>query len=489
MPQPNLRAVIIAFALQAMTVACSRGVLHTGAAGTTVAPSLPVPAHGNAVEGCDAGLDACSAPGTDPGGSCDPGRVTCPGPGAGYCFDLQASPEHCGTCDHACAPGSPCEQGQCRAVTCTSPMSVRTLRPEDQGGPSTHWPALMDCNRDGALDMMAFSPIGLSPNGSTYEPGKESVSVYQGNGDGTFAVGDAYPLLQSPPGASLIQLLAADLDRDQIPDLIIVTDPGPTSDDANITIFVRLGRGDCTFGPEIGLAAGARPNNAAIADFDGDGVLDLVVASAKDLRTFRGKGNGSFSPGQVLEVGGYPPSVVVTDWNSDGIPDLVTAEEYLHVFLGIGQGQFAPAMDCAVRFGDLYSNRHKAPPVIADFDQDGAVDLATNNTVLFGMRECNYTRLVTFPALENSALPLLAQDFNGDGALDIAFNTWQGMGFLPGDGHGGFGTIVMFGEFQGTYLGSPFDSLGFAGDLNGDGRLDMMVTSDVGVRILINTCQ
>ena len=54
-----------------------------------------------------------------------------------------------------------------------------------------------------------------------------------------------------------------------------------------------------------------------------------------------------------------------------------------------------------------------------------------NNTVLFGMQGCNFTRLVAFPSAYVSALPLVAGDFNGDGAPDLVFASWDGSATCP----------------------------------------------------------
>ena len=492
MHQQNLRTVIVASALQAMGLACSRGVLHTGAAGTAVAPPIPAPVHPASGTTCDSGLDACSGQGTGPEGTCDPGLAACPGSGAGYCFDLQAAPDHCGTCDNACALGSPCDNGQCRVVHCTSQTSVRTLRVEDGLG-YFYQAALTDCDRDGVLDMIAPSPPRLRASENPPTAGWESVSVYRGSGDGTFVLGDRYPAEVSTTGMyTSFPVVVADLNRDQIPDIVMRALPSSDSStpaDEQITIVTRLGNGDCTFGPEIGLAAGARPSSIAIADLDGDGILDLTNAAddGKRLSTYHGNGNGSFSNRQDLGVGGIPRTVTVTDWNSDGIPDLVAADIYVHVLLGTGNGHFAPVIDCALSL-QAPTGGPATPPVIADFDRDGIVDLVSNNTVLFGMHECNFTRQATFRAAYDSAYPLAAGDFNGDGALDLAFASWEGVGFLPGDGQGNFGNVVILGDLDAPNL-QPEYTVVFAGDVNGDGRLDLMVANQISVRTFLNTCQ
>lgn len=471
-------AVIIMLAVPGM--ACSRGVLHTGAAGTSVAPAQPVPVHPVAGDGCDADVDACSAQGTGQEGTCDPGLVACPGSGAGYCFDLQASPDHCGTCDHACALGSPCENGQCRVVPCTSHMSTRSLAVQGIGlGPVPYLGqegfAPTDCDRDGNLDLLVFGPNDQV----------RSVEVIHGHGDGTFVAGEHYHFDTWQSTGDSIR--AADLNRDQIPDLLIMI-PSPEkstrSEQVLFRIIVRLGKGDCTFGPEIALDAGADIITIAIGDVDGDAIPDLVASASERITTFQGNGDGSFSNRQDLAVHGSAVLMAVTDWNSDGIADIVASDGYLHLLLGTPGGHFAPAIDCATGIAAWVGRG--APLVFADFDHDGVLDLATENTVLFGMHECNFTRQVTYTE-DRHAIPMAAGDFNGDGALDLLVLQLGGLGLVPGDARGGFGAVVKIGDFT--------DSQGFpgtgahVGDFNADGRIDAVMTGGTFVNIVINTCQ
>ena len=330
--------------------------------------------------------------------------------------------------------------------------------------------------------------------------------MYRGNGDGTFVAEQSYPAgVEGFSGVAgeTSPMVAADLNLDQIPD-IVMRAPAPPAPyvmpDTAATIIARLGNGDGTFGPEIGLVAGIGPVSIAVADVDEDGKPDLIVITDQGtsvvtdqgtrLSVYHGNGDGTFSDRQDLVVDAAPRSTVsVADWNSDGIPDLVVADDYLHVLLGTGQGKFAPTMDCGLGLMDSIENGIKPPPIIADFDRDGMVDLVSGNTVMFGMHDCNATRRVAYHASYDSALPLTAADLNGDGVPDIAFAFWDGIGYLPSDGHGSFGSPVILGNLDDPQnLLDPGMANAFAADVNGDGRLDLIVANQISIRAFINTC-
>jgi hypothetical protein len=171
---------------------------------------------------------------------------------------------------------------------------------------------------------------------------------------------------------------------------------------------------------------------------------------------------------------------------------LVLADDYIHVVFGTGKGQFSQAIDCGLSLATGTGQSGHAP-VIADFDGDGLVDLVANNTVLFGMRECNFTRLVDFPTAYFSALPLVAGDFNGDGTPDLVFASWDGVGYLPSDGKGNFGPVVKLGDMDSTVPNDhpiqPDYTTAVAGDVNGDGRLDLVVANQISIRVFLNTCR
>ena len=157
-----------------------------------------------------------------------------------------------------------------------------------------------------------------------------------------------------------------DLNGDSFPDLVFgVAD----SND----VWVMLGRGDGTFQASTKYAAGHLPYGVAVADFNGDGKLDIAAANAYGGAGFNillGNGDGTFR-GAVAYNGDAFGQVIPADLNGDGILDLAlgAADNVVGAAIGRGDGTFEQVV--AYRPGN-------APSAIAvgDFNGDGTVDIA-----------------------------------------------------------------------------------------------------------------
>jgi len=310
------------------------------------------------------------------------------------------------------------------------------------------------------------------------------VTVLLNNGSGGFSPAAAGPFAL---GISALAIAVADFDGDGILDLAI-------PDRLNNNISIWLGDGAGGFRDAGGrFATGGTPWGVAVADFNADGKPDLAVANlgSNSVTVLLGDGAGGFlSPGRTLAVGSQPLGVATGDFNGDGLPDLAvtnSGDNSVSVLLGDGAGGFTQAA------GQLPSTAlYPAFLVVADFNGDGNQDLAIANsgatsvTVVLGDGHGGFIPAPESPfAVGISPFSLAVGDFNGDGKPDLAVAnslSSNSVTVLLGDGNGGFTQSPQSPFAVGA---SPYVVV--VGDFNGDGRLDLAAANsgDNNVSVLL----
>ena len=169
----------------------------------------------------------------------------------------------------------------------------------------------VDVNGDGKPDVIVA-------NG--YNGASNNVGVLLGNGDGTLQ-----PVVTYFAGAYPTSVAVSDLNGDGKPDLVVTAAPSD-----NVEVF--LGNGDGTFQPEVAYSGvGLETAFVAVADVNGDGHPDLVVLHMDanyngKVSVLLGYGDGTFQPAMTYSSGGKRAlSVAVADLNGDGKLDLLVA--------------------------------------------------------------------------------------------------------------------------------------------------------------------
>ena len=196
------------------------------------------------------------------------------------------------------------------------------------------------------------------------------------NGDGypDFVLGDVNPDRLRLPAASQIRLQLAI-------SMAMASRIWPVTEYFSKTVQILLGQGNGTFVQGASVPAGSESSGLTLADFNGDGKLDLVVANRNDgtLTVALGNGNGTFGTPSTIALGSgtTPQDVVAADFNQDGKLDLAVAEtgaNQLAVLLGNGNGTFT------LQPKPITAGSQPWVIALGDFNNDGKPDFAAPNS-------------------------------------------------------------------------------------------------------------
>lgn len=322
--------------------------------------------------------------------------------------------------------------------------------------------ATRDLNNDGKPDLV----LALSVN----------MAVLINNGDGTFGA----PTILSVGGTSPATIVTADFNNDGEYDLAVGHNTG---------VSVRFGNGDGTFGNPANLSVGLGPTFLAAEDLNGDGSADLAVSSYSGIAVavLFNDGSGSFKIAPRFSSNSDARSVVAKDFNNDGRTDLAVANvngNSVSVHLGDGFGGFGTARVFSV--GAPPSTNISNSPIsltAADLNNDNKLDLITANftggglSILTGDGTGNFvSQKVAIPG-GGSPHFVATGDFNLDGKADVALTRsghFSSVTILFGNGSGLFSSQI---DFATSVVSSQALTVG---DLNADGKPDLVVGSNPG---------
>lgn len=290
-------------------------------------------------------------------------------------------------------------------------------------------------------------------------------------------------------GLEPVAMATGDLDGDGRLDAVVAN-----WEDRNgvceVTVHFQAGMPSGIFqvDPVVVSLGARRPGDVALGDLNGDGRMDLVIAvrDGQDALIVPQLAGGSFGTPISVPVGGVPRAVAAGDLNGDGRTDLAVAtdQDDVVVFHQDAGGQLVEVARKAVGWRPLQMR-------IADLEGDGRPDLLVacfgeaydGLAVILRDGAGGYQDAAFYDTGDEAPAALVVADFDGDGHLDVAVANYGAPGW-PGS----VGVLFQDGAAPGTfgaleaYRGYHGPSAIAAGDLDGDGRLDLLIsdgTTDV----------
>ena len=325
-----------------------------------------------------------------------------------------------------------------------------------------------DFNGDGKVDVALLPPPG------------NFVQVFWGHGDGTFAA----PVKISDGLPSAGALVSGDFNNDGRADILVA---GTTS------VAILLGNGNGTLDkPQVtktGLIATAGSLAIALGDVNGDSHLDVALTDEfGNLQILLGSASGALHPQPVSGVlGDFPtaPTVLaIADFNGDGKLDIAAGDggfpiQYTYplvcILNGNGDGTFAPAQNCQSvilnSFSEILVTNLNGKPGYT-FPADPLILVVNNGNGTFSQTSYSVGGPILGSPNYSAGGPIALADFNGDGRQDIATANAGGVQVVLSAGGGRVRAPLSI-----VQAGIPF---GFnvamnTSDMNRDGHADLIL--------------
>lgn len=163
--------------------------------------------------------------------------------------------------------------------------------------------------------------------------GGSQVLYYENNGDGTFAAGST--VLDGFAVGNAVD--AGDFNGDGNLDFVLANKGSGAGNDGN-GLSVLLGNGDGTFGAQSVIQEGWNVLATEVADFNGDGVLDIAGATPNaddtvgNFSLWIGNGDGTFQDELIVAETRGAYTLTVGDLNNDGLLDITGVDRFNETF-------------------------------------------------------------------------------------------------------------------------------------------------------------
>jgi hypothetical protein len=348
-----------------------------------------------------------------------------------------------------------------------------------------------------------YAPITVTVNGLTAYSDQPFLPTFPGTGQiNSSSLAPAVTLGSgNGPGHTFI----GDLDGDGKPDPVEIN-----AYDGSLWVYQNISTNGtlttASFAPPVVFTFGGNVRDSlsglAVADLVGDGRLDIVVANTVSnvISIFQNVSSpgsrlttNSFAPRVNIPMAGGPNSIAVGDLDRDGKPDIVVVNAHnntISVLRNISTGgvitanSFAPAVSFATPSNPNWL-------VVADIDGDGKPDVVTANIGdtshgLSVFRNSSTSGNIAFdPRVDFAGLPqfcsLAIGDLDGDGKLDVAVSSFQygqSVSLYRNTSTPGSITTSSFGPRVDFSVGGWGNTVAI-GDLDGDGKPDLAVVTQL----------
>ncbi|HYV19597.1 MAG TPA: FG-GAP-like repeat-containing protein [Verrucomicrobiae bacterium] len=395
--------------------------------------------------------------------------------------DADGPGDACDPCPHTAGPDTDGDD-VCRDVDTCPDVANPQQEDADGDGIGDACDACTDSDHDG------FGNPGFAGNVCAADncPGTANPGQEDADGDG---MGDA---CATPSFASLYR--SPVVEAGPLPQDVVVAD---FNGDGRNDLAVRLlfagevllfeGTGPRLFASPVHLATVHNAGAMIAADFDQDGFMDLAVAGSNDngpaLALHRGLGDGTFEDPSIVPTPFLADGMRLGDVNRDGLPDLVLRATggFVSMLMQPGSRTFAPGQT-TVPPGGASSDL-----AVGDFTGDGLPDAvvalaspAQGLLVYPGLGDGGWASPVqlTWTSFIPLLSPLLAaSDFDGDGVGDLLVLT-RGSQSLLVSYKGSSAGLPTPGHSTFVLGGGAFPLSLRTADLDGDGRLDLLIPCD-----------